>query len=79
MGSGVRVPSPPPSESRGGLSEPLLTSADIDTIVSRLVCIKKASIVSVLFDNRIGKFPKIEINFSGCFGSSKDDSGIREN
>ena len=77
MGSGVRVPSPPPSESRGWLSE--LTCADIDTIVSRLVCIKKASVVSVLFDNRIGKFPKIEINFSGCFGSSKDDSGIREN
>jgi len=39
---------------------------------------QKASVVSVLFDNRIGKFPKIEINFSGCFGSSKDDSGIRE-
>ena len=61
MGSGVRVPSPPPSESRGWLSEPLLTCPDIDTIVSRLVCINKASIVSVLFDNRIGKFPKIEI------------------
>ena len=34
-----------------------LTCADIDTIVSRLVCIKKASVVSVLFDNRIGKIP----------------------